>query len=396
MRYRNVILLALCQALGMAGPTTVVLLGGIIGAQLAPDPKFSTLPISLGVVSMAVMSIPGALLMRRIGRRKGFMLAVFVAACGALLAALAITQASFLLFCVATFLIGQNVAFMLQYRFAAAESVDEQFSARAVSMVLLGGILAGYLGPEIAKRSQSLLPILYTGSFIALAFVYLLVMIILLFMKDILAPTLHGEAAGRPLRQIVQQPNYLIAVMAGVASYGLMNFIMTATPVHMHNTGFNLDNTAFVIQSHIIAMYLPSLVTGFLLEKLGTARIMQAGALLMLGCTAVGIYSSELLGYWTALVLLGLGWNLLFVGGTVLLTTTYLLKESFKTQASNDFTIFAVQAISSFSAGSLLVTAGWQNINWLGLAIMALTLVIILAQQRQITLAKSQPVSSQA
>ena len=345
---------------------------------------------------MAVMSIPGSLLMRRVGRRKGFMLAAFLAACGALLAALAIKQSSFLLFCIATFLIGQNVAFMLQYRFAAAESVDEQFSARAVSMVLLGGILAGYLGPEIAKRSQDLLPVQYTGSFIALAFVYLLAMIIMLFMKDILAPTVVGESAGRPLRQIARQPSYLIAVMAGVASYGLMNFIMTATPVHMHNTGFNLDNTAFVIQSHIIAMYLPSLITGFLLEKLGTARIMQAGAVLMLGCTAVGIYSAELLGFWTALVLLGLGWNLLFVGGTVLLTTTYRDEERFKTQASNDFIIFAVQAISSFSAGSLLVTAGWQNINWLGLSIMGLTFVIIIAQQRQITSAKAQTIPSQA
>ncbi len=387
MRLRNVIVLALCQAIGMAGPSAMVLLGGIIGGELAPDPSLATLPISLGVVSMAIVSIPAAFLMRRIGRKAGFMLAVTVAAVGALLAAYAITAGSFLLFCIAGFLIGQNTAFMLQYRFAATESVEPQFSGRAVSFVLVGGILAGYIGPEIAQRAQGLLPTLYVGSYVVLAGVYGIGLVILLFMHDIRPPKIDNQSAGRPLGNIMSQSNYLVALMAGVASYGLMNFIMTATPVHMHATGFTLDNTAFVIQSHIIAMYVPSLFSGFLVERLGTARIMQVGALLMIACTAVGLYAADLLGYWGSLVLLGLGWNLLFVSGTVLLTTTYTAEEGFKAQAGNDFTIFAVQALSSFSAGSLLISTGWDNINWLGMAIMVVALAIILLRGRSVEMA---------
>lgn len=367
----------------------MVLLGGIIGGELASSPGLATLPISLGVVSTAIISIPGAFLMRRIGRKAAFMLAVTVAALGALLAAYAITNESFVLFCVAGFLIGQNTAFMLQYRFAATESVEPQFSGRAVSLVLLGGILAGYLGPEIAQQAQGLLPTLYVGSYVALAGLYGIGLVTLLFMQDLRPPKIDKESAGRPLGQIMRQPNYLIALMAGVASYGLMNFIMTATPVHMHATGFTLDNTAFVIQSHIIAMYVPSLFSGFLVERFGATRIMQIGAVLMIGCTAVGLFAADLLGYWGALILLGLGWNLLFVSGTVLLTTTYRAEERFKAQASNDFTIFAVQALSAFSAGSLLISTGWDNINWLGMAIMAAALAVILVRGRSVEMATS-------
>lgn len=384
MRSRNVFLLAICQAIGMAGPSTVVLLVGIIGAEIAPRPSLATLPISLGVVSTAIFSIPAALLMRSIGRKRGFMLGFAIAIVGAILAAAAITQRNFVLLCVAVFLIGQNNAFILQYRFAASESVDAQHSGRAVSTVLLGGIMAGYLGPEVARRTQALLPTQYAGSFVSLTVLYGIALFILLFMHDIRAPKTSIETSGRPLPQIVGQPTYLIALLAGVASYGLMNFIMTATPVHLHATGFSLDNTAFVIQSHIIAMYLPSLVTGTLIDRLGAARIMQVGAVLMLGCTAVGLVSTDLLGYWGALVLLGLGWNLLFVGGTVLLTKTYRPEERFKAQATNDFTIFAVQAISSFSAGTVLSLAGWANINWLGMGIMLFSLAIILWRSGQI------------
>ncbi len=394
MKLRNVFLLALCQALCLAGPSAVVLLSGIVGAELAPNPALATLPISLAVVSTALASIPGALLMRRIGRRAGFILGALIAAGGALLAAFAITQRSFPLLCLAVFLIGQNSAFVLQYRFAAAESVEATRSGRAVSFVLLGGILAGFIGPEVAKRSITLLPTLYAGSFISLAVLYGIAIVIMLFLQDTRAPKVVGEIAGRPLREIVRQPNYQVALLAGVASYGLMNFIMTATPVHMHSTGFSLSDTAFVIQSHIIAMYLPSLVSGFLIERLGSVRIMQAGALLMMGCTIGGLLSVQLPGYWTALVLLGLGWNLLFVGGTVLLTTTYRPEERFKTQASNDFLIFAVQAISSFSAGWLLLSTGWDNINWLGLGIMAIAFTVILLQRNRISKSQPSPVAT--
>lgn len=386
MRLRNVALLAICQALGLAGPSTVVLLAGIIGGELAPDPSLATLPISLGIISTALMSIPGALLMRRIGRKAGFILGFLIAACGALLAALAITQHSFFLFCVAIVLIGQNSAFILQFRFAAAESVEAPFAGRAISLVLLGGIAAGYLGPEIAQRTQGWLAAgLYTGSFVALAVLYGVAVALLSFLRRIPAPKIEGEVAGRPLLQIARQPALLTALLAGVVSYGLMTFVMTATPVHMHSTGFDLGDTAWVIQSHIIAMYLPSLLTGFLVERLGTLRIMLAGTLLMIGCNLVTLLGVDLMNYWAALVLLGLGWNLLFVGGTVLLTTTYRPQERFKVQAANDFTIFAMQAVSSFSAGAVLSSTGWATINWFALAVLLLAGLLLLLQRNRIT-----------
>ncbi|MEX2160431.1 MAG: MFS transporter [Anaerolineales bacterium] len=390
MRSRNVFLLAFCQALGMAGPGMVVLLGGIIGADLAPNPSLATVPISLGIVSMALVSIPASLLMRRIGRKLGFILGNLTAATGALLAAFAITQGSFVLFCIATVLIGQNGAFVLQYRFAAAESIEPVYAGRAISFVLVGGILAGYLGPEIAQRAQDWLPAgLYTGSFVALAILYATGILLLSQMQRISPPAALGQTAGRPLAQIARQPAYLVALLAGVVSYGLMNFVMTATPLHMHNTGFTIANTAWVIQSHIIAMYLPSLLTGFLVERLGALRIMLAGTLLMVGCNAVAMLGVDLTAYWVALVLLGLGWNLLFVGGTVLLTTTYRPEERFKAQAANDFTIFAVQAASSFSAGAVLSSAGWALINWFGLAVLLAAGILFLLQRKRISLGLS-------
>lgn len=389
MLSRNVILLALCQALGLAGPGTFVLLSGIIGADLAPNPGLATLPASLSIVSMALASIPAALLTRKIGRKRGFILGYLVAGSGSLLAAFALTQQSFLLFCLAAFLIGQNNAFILQYRFAAAESVDSAHAGRAISLVLVGGIMAGYLGPELAQRAQSWLPIQYSGSFVALAILYAIAILILTLLRDIQVPKEGGKPNGRALRVIAQQPTFLVAVLAGVVSYGLMNFVMTATPIHMHNTGFSLQDTALVIQSHIIAMYLPSLFTGFLVERIGTLRIMLVGTLLMVGTNVVATLGVDLDNYWGALVLLGVGWNFLFVGGTVLLTTSYRPEERFKTQAANDFSIFATQAVSSFSAGFVLNAAGWATINWFALSVLLVAGLIFLLQRKQIAGARA-------
>jgi predicted MFS family arabinose efflux permease len=329
MKSRNIPILAIAQALNMSGPPAIVLLGGIVGTELAPSPALATLPISLMVVGVALAAIPAALLMRRIGRRKGFMLAAGLAATGALLSAWALVQGSFVFFCLGTVLVGANGAFVQQYRFAAAESVDPSFAGRAVSFVLVGGIFAGYLGPEIAQRTQTLLGnALFVGSFVSVAALYVIAIGLLSFLRDVAPPSAIDYGAGRPLAEIARQPNYLVAVLAGAASYGVMSFIMTATPVHMvGGEGFSLDQTTLVIQSHIMAMYIPSLITGFLLERLGLYRIMVLGAILMIACAGVAIVSAELIHFWGALVLLGLGWNLLFVGGTVLLTRTYAPTE---------------------------------------------------------------------
>ena len=387
MRSRNVPILSISQAVGMSGPPIVVLLGGIIGSDLAPSPPWATLPVSIMVVGVALFTIPAALLMKRIGRRLGFMIATVVASLAALLAAYAVARGSFFLFCVATLFIGANGAFVQQYRFAATESVETRYSGRAVSFVLLGGILAGYLGPELAKRTKDWLAAgMYTGSFVSLALLYAAVTALLYSLKDV-APQ-EGEVSGgeRPLREIVAQPIYLVAVLAGAVSYGVMSFIMTATGVYLHKLhGYNLEQTAWVIQGHIIAMYLPSLFTGIVLERLGVLRVMVVGLLCMFTCAILGVVSRELIHFLGALVLLGAGWNFLFVGGTVLLTRSYLPPERFKAQAINDFTIFGIQAFASLSAGTVLFYANWDILNLISLPFLLLTFAAILLLRQQIT-----------
>ena len=386
MKSRNIPVLAISLALSQSGVAAVVLLGGIVGSAIAPSPALATLPLSLMVLGVALFVIPASLLMRRIGRRNGFMLAAGLAGAGGLVSAYALTQRDFALFCVGTMMIGANGAFVQQYRFAAAESVEHEHAGRAVSFVLLGGILAGYLGPEVARRTQNLFGgEFYSGAFISIAILYGVAILLLSLLRNVAPPEAINVAVGRPLTEIARQPNYLIAVMAGLVSYGVMTFIMTATPVHLNNLGnYSLDQTALIIQSHIVAMYLPSLITGFLVERLGLVRIMIAGSLLLLTTTIIAIVSREFAHYWVALVLLGLGWNLLFVGGTVLLTYTYRPEERFKTQASNDFIVFAVQASASLSAGSVLYFSSWDRLNLISMGIVLVAFVLVLVRRREL------------
>lgn len=391
MLNRNIPILSLSQALGMSGPPMMILLGGIIGTDLAPTPALATLPISLMVVGVALFAIPAALFMRKYGRRAGFSGSSLLAAGAALLAALAVAQASFLLFCLAAALLGANMAFVQQYRFAAAESVPPHQAGRAVSLVLVGGIVAGYLGPQIAAWTKDMLPWgAYTGSFIVLASLYLLVALLLLLIQDSLPQESDARGRERPLRAIIFQPIYLAALLSGAVAYGVMSFIMTATPLHLHHTHhYSLDQTAWVIQSHVIAMYLPSLFTGFLLDRLGVVRVMAAGAMGMMGCVFLAIAGYDLMHFWGALVLLGLGWNLLFVGSTVLLTYSYHTSERFKAQAANDFTIFGVQAFTSLSSGAVLYFASWEALQLATLPFLLLILAMIFQLRQRIWAAVS-------
>ena len=313
---RNVILLALSQALGSSGSSMVVLAGGILGADIAPSPSLATLPISITVVGMAIATIPAAMLMRRIGRKKGYLSGALLGAFSALLAVFAIFQASFWMFCGAALLIGASTAFIQQYRFGAAESVSSEHSSQAVSFVLLGGIAAGFLGPEIARRSEHLLSLgAFSGSFLILAFLFAIVALLLSFLQEIVVPESSTHTLSRPLGAVIMQPNFLLAVFAGAVSFGVMSFIMTATPLEMHKMlGYSLSQTTVVIQSHLIAMYLPSLFTGFLLSRLGERRVMMVGVACLFACVGLGIVSQHLLMFWGALVLLGIGWNFLYVG----------------------------------------------------------------------------------
>ncbi len=382
---RNVAILSLGQALGMSGPPIIVLLGGILGADLAPRPALATLPISLMVIGVALSTVPAAMIMKRIGRRRGFVAASLLASVGSLTAAYAVARGSFNLLILASLLIGGNGAFIQQYRFAAAESATARYTGRAVAFVLLGGILAGYLGPEVAQRARDWLPAgTYTGSFAALAIMYLAVAVLMVFLKEIAPQSTETAGEARSMREIAGQRTYLVAVLAAAVSYGVMSFIMTATPIQLHRIeGFTMQNTATVIQSHIVAMYLPSLFSGFLIERLGVSRVLAAGVTLLSASVIVGLISRELAHFWIALVLLGVGWNFLFVGGTVLLTRSYRTAERFRAQAANDFTVFGVQALASSSAGAVLFAANWETLNLMALPVLGLTAVAIWLSRKQ-------------
>ncbi len=384
MKSKNILILSLARALSQTAPPIVVLLGGIVGVEMAPTPALATLPIALMVVGLASFVIPASLIMRKIGRKRGFLLGVVIAAVGALLATYALSINSFVLFSTATFLIGMNRAFVEQYRFAAVESVDANYAGRAVSYVLVGDMIAAFLGPEIVKRTQGWLEGNFFGAaFVVMAGLYLLAFILLSFMEDSKLKAADTGKKGRPLGEILRQKNFMLAIMAGAVSYGAMTFVMTATPLQMNGTaGFDLNDTAWIIQSHIIAMYLPSLFTGFLIERLGLFRIMVSGAIILLASSIVSYFSVSLNHYWVGLVLLGLGWNLLFVGATVLLTHTYSAAERFKTQATNDFLVFGTQATASFSAGSVLFFSGWDRINLIGFGVVLAAFFVLIYQRK--------------
>jgi len=381
MGTRNVVILSLSQAFSMCGPPLILLVGGIVGAELAPNPTLATLPLSLGILGLAVSAIPAALIMKRIGRRRGFAASAAWGVLAALLAAYAVANGSFLLFCLAAFMVGMNNAFVQQYRFAAAESVAPNQAGRAVSFVLVGGVAAGILGPEIGKRAKDLLEAgPYVGSFASLALIYLLVFGLALLLRDVAPRADAAQGVERPLRQVVLQPAFLLAMLASCVAYGVMSFIMTATPAQMHVVaGHSLDATTLVIQSHIVAMFLPSLATGLVIERLGVQRVMAVGLAALSATVLLGMASRDFIHYWGALVLLGLGWNFLFIGGTTLLTRSYRPAERFKAQAVNDFTIFGVQAAASISAGAVLFQAGWRVVNLVTLPALLALFVALLA-----------------
>lgn len=386
MQGRNLPILSISQALAVSPIPAITLVSGIIGMQLAPSQALATAASSAMVIGLALATIPAAMLMKRIGRQRGFIGSAILAGLATLLAAYAISQDSFALFCLATFLIGANGAFVQQYRFAAAESVSPSQVSKAVSLVMIGGIFAGFLGPEIVKYTKDWLEAgTYTGSFVILAGFYGVVAILMFFYREV-APT-QDETSGeeRPLGQIARQPVFLMAVAASAVSYGVMTLIMTATPVNMHLLhGFSLDETAWVIESHVIAMFLPSLFTGFLIFRLGVLRMMLIGLICLFICLGMGIYSQALLHYWWALVLLGVGWNFLFVGGTTLLTRSYRPAERFKVQAANDFTVFGVQAMASLSAGAVLAVSTWEALNLTGLPFLVALLAGLLLLRKHI------------
>ena len=379
-----------CQCLATAGAALVVTIGGIAGSALAPAPALATVPMSLMVVGTAATAVPAALLMRRIGRRRGFALAAAVAAGAALLAALALWLGSFLLFCLSTLLIGGKLAFSQQYRFAAAESVAAPLSGRAVSLVLLGAVGGAFLGPELATGASWFGEGAFVGSFVALAGLFTVASGLLLLFQDtgVAVPT-QAPQPRRPLRVVAGQPLFVIAVLGGVVGQGVMTFVMTATPISMHVLdGYSLAETADVIRAHVLAMYVPSLASALLIGWLGSGRLMALGLAAFAATLVIALQGHAYLHYWFSLILLGVGWNFLFVGGTSLLVESYRPDERFTAQATNDFCVFGVAALGSLLAGSVVHSAGWEAVLWasapmLSLMAVALSWLAVLRRRKQ-------------
>jgi MFS family permease len=351
------------------------MLGGIIGASLSPNPAWSTLPVSLMVVAVAATTIPATMLMRRIGRGKGFAIASLSAIVALLLAMMALYQSNFWVFVAAGMLFGINMAFTQQYRYAAAESVPAKWVPRAISFVLLGSIGGAFLGPMLVNAGaawQGNLP--YAGVMLGLIVLYALQAALFLRLKSAV-PRLDEAASQsqRQLLEIVKQPVYLVAVLGGTIGYGLMTLLMTATPLSMHvHDGFTIEQTGAVIRAHVLGMYLPSLVSGFIIERFGVVRLMFAGAALFFVTSLIALQGQALLHYGAALVLLGIGWNFLYVGGTTMLTYSYSTNERFRAQAVNEFLVFGSSALASLAAGMVLYYFGWQRLVLVPFPLIAL------------------------
>lgn len=393
MQKNNLIILVICQLISATGSIVIVTLGGIIGADLTSDPAWSTLPISMMVVAIAATTIPATLLMRRLGRSRGFAIASLSAVIAVLVAAYALSEASFAMFIVAAAMFGINMAFTQQYRYAAAESVPARYTARAVSFVLVGSIGGALIGPELATRGQNWVSdVPYAGTMLALAALYLVQAVLLLRLKS--ADESFHEDNVRPsrgLRQIVRQPVFLVAVLGGTVGYGLMTLVMTATPLSMHiNDGYSIEQTAGVIRAHVLGMYVPSLVSGFLIERLGVTRMMFFGALGLLATSIVALQGQSVLHYWGALILLGVGWNFLYVGGTTMLTYTYSMSERFQAQAANEFLVFGTSAIASLLAGTVMHYFGWSRLMLVPIPILLIIFVALLLVRRDPLLRRSQ------
>ncbi|WP_343203058.1 MFS transporter [Stenotrophomonas maltophilia] len=357
-------LLASAQALFQIVSVIVMTVGGLAGAHLAPAPQWATLPIATMFLGTALTTFPAAMWMARAGRRVGFICGSLLGLAGGGIAALGIARHSMASLAAGTLLVGAYQAFAQFYRFAASEVADEAFRPRAISLVMAGGIIAALVGPSLARLGGPLLQAEYQGSFIILAVVSLVATGVLAGLRMPATPKADpGEPAGRPWQQIVFQPAYLVALFGAATGYGIMILAMAATPIAMVHHHHALGSAATVIQLHVLGMFLPSFLTGSLIARFGAVRIMLAGAVIFVGHVLMTTTGTGFGSFATALVMLGVGWNFMYVGGTALLTTTYTQAERARAQAINDMTIFVVGLGCSFGAGGLLDALGWQRMN---------------------------------
>lgn len=367
---KNVAVLATCQALLFTNNSTAIALNGLAGYALAANKALATLPVTAWVIGGALSTLPASLLMKRIGRRAGFTAGALTGMVGASICSVALYFGNFWLFCFGTMVFGVYNAVAQYYRFAAADAVSVDFKAKAISLVLAGGLVGGIVGPELSKHTVDLLATHYLGAYLSLiGFLVLVVLVVQRLDIPVPAATAHEEPT-RPLAQIMVQPVFVVAVLAAAIGYGVMNLLMTATPLAMGICGHPYSAAATVIGWHVIGMFGPSFFTGSLIKRFGVLQVMAAGALLLYVVVAIALSGISVAHFWFALVLLGVGWNFLYIGGTTLITEACTPPERAKTQGANDLIIFVMMAASSFSSGLLLEKSGWQMLNYLALPLI--------------------------
>lgn len=375
---RNLLLLTLCQAGFMSTQSLMATIGTLAGHALAADKSLATLPATAMVVGTAVGTIPASLLMRRAGRRLGFLAGNAWAVAGGLLGAAAVGAGSFWLLAAGSLLVGVASAVGQLYRFAAAEAVAPGERSRAISLVLVGGLVAGFVGPQLGRATADLLPTRFVASYLAVPVLALATAPAVLALR-LPAPAEAGAAArARPLRLIVAQPLFLAAVASQMAGYGVMNLLMTGTPLAMTaHHGHGLGDAAFVIQWHVVGMFLPGFLTGTLIQRLGERPTILLGIVVNAASLATAFAGTSVWHFWLALLLVGVGWNLMFVGGSTLVTQTYASGERTRAQATNDFLTWATVAVTSLSSGQLLHRRGWYAVLATAVPVLALALAVL-------------------
>ncbi|HYX66321.1 MAG TPA: MFS transporter [Burkholderiales bacterium] len=374
---RNVGLLAACQAMLFTNNSTLIAINGLAGLSLAPYKALATLPVSCWVLGGAIATMAASLHMRRVGRQAGLMSGTWWAIVGALICGAAIYLQEFWMLCFGTMVWGVYNAYGQYYRFAAADASTPDFRPMAISLVLAGGLVGGILGPTLSRWSVDLLDKRFMGAYLVLIVFAIATMVLLRFIRIPTPSATEKTSSGRPLSEIAAQPKFIVAVLSGALSYGVMNFLMTSTPIAMMVCGHPYSASTLVISSHVIGMFAPSFITGNLIRRFGVLKVMMTGALLNLVTIGIALAGISVAHFWWSLVLLGVGWNFLYIGGTTLLTETYRPEERAKAQGANDQAIFIMMLISSFSSGVTVTTAGWTRVNLLALPLIGVVVVAL-------------------